>query len=46
AIAEGVEYEKQFEYLRAFDCDMVQGYYISRPLSEDAAIEFLTRWPG
>ena len=40
-VAEGVEYEKQLQYLKALDCDKVQGYYISRPLDEDKVIKFL-----
>ena len=31
-IAEGVETEKQLELLRKAECDLVQGYYFSRPL--------------
>ena len=35
-VAEGVETEKQLEILRNGKCDLVQGYYCSRPLpSED-----------
>jgi EAL domain-containing protein (putative c-di-GMP-specific phosphodiesterase class I) len=35
-VAEGVETEKQLEILREGKCDLVQGYYFSRPLpSED-----------
>ncbi len=35
-VAEGVETEKQLEILRSGKCDLVQGYYFSRPLpSED-----------
>jgi diguanylate cyclase (GGDEF)-like protein/PAS domain S-box-containing protein len=30
-IAEGVEDESQFEFLRANKCDEIQGYYISKP---------------
>lgn len=40
-VAEGVEDEKQMEYLRNHDCDKIQGYLISRPLDEDAAIRYL-----
>ncbi len=40
-IAEGVEYEKQRVYLKNFGCDKMQGYLISRPLNEDAAIMLL-----
>ncbi|WP_417204479.1 EAL domain-containing protein [Acetoanaerobium sticklandii] len=40
-VAEGVEHEKQMNYLKNFDCDRIQGYLISRPLDEAKAIEFL-----
>jgi EAL domain-containing protein (putative c-di-GMP-specific phosphodiesterase class I) len=33
-IAEGVETIKELEILKAMDCDEVQGYLISRPLSD------------
>jgi diguanylate cyclase (GGDEF)-like protein len=33
-VAEGVETLEQMEYLAAHDCDMIQGYFISRPLPE------------
>jgi EAL domain-containing protein (putative c-di-GMP-specific phosphodiesterase class I) len=38
-VAEGVEYEEQLQYLYRCGCDMVQGYLISRPIHEDAALE-------
>lgn len=31
-IAEGVETKAQFEYLRELSCDIIQGYYMGRPL--------------
>lgn len=31
-VAEGVETEEQMEFLRKADCDMIQGYFIARPL--------------
>jgi len=40
-IAEGVEHEKQREYLEKWGCDKIQGYLISKPLDKEAAIEFL-----
>jgi len=40
-IAEGVEQEGQLQYLKKYNCDMVQGYLISEPLDEDKAIVFL-----
>jgi EAL domain-containing protein (putative c-di-GMP-specific phosphodiesterase class I) len=30
-VAEGVEYESQVDYLRTILCDVVQGYYYSKP---------------
>jgi len=39
-IAEGVEDEAQMSFLRAMQCDEIQGYYFSRPLTpEDAAVK-------
>lgn len=40
-IAEGVEDMKQWEYLKDFGCDKIQGYIISKPLKEKSAIKFL-----
>ena len=34
-IAEGVEEQDQLEFLREHDCDVVQGYYYTRPLPAD-----------
>lgn len=31
-IAEGVEDEKQYEFLKNIGCDQIQGYYFSRPI--------------
>ncbi|MBR3446949.1 MAG: EAL domain-containing protein [Oscillospiraceae bacterium] len=35
AIAEGVETKEQMELLKELGCDIIQGYYLSRPLSEE-----------
>ncbi|MBI2212346.1 MAG: EAL domain-containing protein [Acidobacteria bacterium] len=40
-IAEGVETVEQRDFLRNHDCDMVQGYLYSVPLSAEAFEEFL-----
>jgi diguanylate cyclase (GGDEF)-like protein/PAS domain S-box-containing protein len=39
-IAEGVETEDQFIFLREHGCDEIQGYYFSRPLSAKAFQHF------
>ena len=31
-VAEGVEELKQIQILRSLDCDLVQGFYFSRPV--------------
>ncbi|MNR99531.1 Cyclic di-GMP phosphodiesterase Gmr [compost metagenome] len=35
-IAEGVETEEQLAYLQQHDCDLIQGYFFSRPVTSDA----------
>ncbi|MBQ7563862.1 MAG: EAL domain-containing protein [Lachnospiraceae bacterium] len=34
-VAEGVETNSQYEMLRNMDCDLIQGFYFHRPLSEE-----------
>jgi len=41
AVAEGVENEATCSWLRDLGCDVIQGYYISRPLEADAASAWL-----
>ena len=33
-VAEGVETKEQATLLKSFDCDIVQGYFYSKPLSK------------
>lgn len=40
-VAEGIEHEKQLQYLRKFNCDKIQGYLISRPVDDKAALALL-----
>lgn len=42
-ICEGVETEQQIAFLRSVDVNYVQGYYYSRPLSEEDFITYLER---
>ena len=39
--AEGVETKEQLEYLKKLNCDIIQGYYFSRPLSVDNFKKFV-----
>lgn len=41
--AEGIENENQIAFLKSFSCDRLQGYYFSKPLPFDQAIEYLTK---
>ena len=40
-IAEGVENEAQMSFLRAHQCDEIQGYYFSKPLAADKVADKL-----
>ncbi|MGM0678078.1 putative bifunctional diguanylate cyclase/phosphodiesterase [Ectothiorhodospira marina] len=40
-VAEGVEARHQLEFLKALECESVQGYYFSRPLPYDELCEYL-----
>jgi diguanylate cyclase (GGDEF)-like protein/PAS domain S-box-containing protein len=40
-IAEGVETEAQMSFLKAHQCDEIQGYYFSKPLSPEQAADKL-----
>ena len=42
-VAEGVETEEQYLELKAMGCDLVQGYYFSKPVPPEAFDRFLTR---
>jgi EAL domain-containing protein (putative c-di-GMP-specific phosphodiesterase class I) len=44
-VAEGLESAAQLKFLRGLECDMVQGYYISRPLAAADCALFLQRSP-
>ena len=42
-IAEGVENEEQKNIYRDLGCDYIQGYYYSKPISEEEFIEYLKK---
>ena len=42
-IAEGVESEEQYEFLKGQGCDRMQGYLLSKPMPAAKTREFLTK---
>lgn len=44
-VAEGIETVNQLEFMRAHQCDNVQGYYFSRPVPPDEFARLLTNAP-
>lgn len=40
-VAEGVETQEQLQWLADFECDIVQGYFLSRPVPESKFISML-----
>ena len=45
-IIEGVEHSWQFNRLREFGADVIQGYYFSKPISAEEAIDFAVKTDG
>jgi len=45
-VAEGVETKEQLDLLDSFGCELVQGYYYSRPLPLEDVIEYLRTEDG
>ena len=43
-VAEGVESAQQVQLLHEVGCDIIQGYYYSKPLPLDELLEFLDFW--
>ena len=41
SVFEGVETKEQRDFLKSIDCDMIQGYFYSRPLNEQDYLEFV-----
>lgn len=40
-IAEGIEFGHQLDYLKKYDCNMFQGYLVSKPIPETEFINFM-----
>lgn len=43
-VAEGVEQAQQVDILRKMNCDIIQGYYYSKPLPMHELLEFIKFW--
>lgn len=43
-VAEGVETKAHVELLRGMHCDILQGYYFSKPVPRDALIDYITTY--
>lgn len=43
-LAEGVETAEQLSFLREVGCDVIQGYYFSKPLPEEQFLERIYAW--
>lgn len=43
-VAEGIETVGQYDFLADMKCDYIQGFLMSKPLDENAAIEFVERY--
>jgi len=40
-VAEGVEVEAQYDFLKSVDCDEIQGFFFSKPLPGDELIKYV-----
>ena len=40
-VAEGVETQGQLDKLNEYDCDLIQGYFFSKPLKSDEFVDYL-----
>ena len=45
-VAEGVETEEQFEYLKSIKCDSIQGYLLGRPMPPEQVENLLKEAAG
>ena len=46
AVAEGVECADTWDFLTSAGCDVMQGYYASRPLAPENFLPWVTDWNG
>ena len=44
SVAEGVQHRPDWDLLGRLRCDVVQGYFIARPMSEEGLEAWTTQW--
>lgn len=44
SVAEGIESQKDWDYLRSLGCDIAQGYFISKPIPADEFFNWAKEW--
>lgn len=44
SVAEGVETQEEWDMLKSMNCDVVQGYFIAKPMDSAAFLEFCTNY--
>ena len=44
SVAEGIQHRPDWELLNELGCDMMQGYFIARPMSEEGLEAWATQW--
>lgn len=42
-IAEGVETEEQYEYLKKVNCDNIQGFLLGKPMDSASIVELIKK---
>ena len=45
-VAEGVEHQEQFELLQSYKCELLQGYFISKPVNYEEIIRTIQQNPS
>ncbi len=46
SVAEGIETAADWQLLRELDCDLAQGHFIGRPMTNDGVCDWLSSWQG
>jgi len=44
SVAEGVEDQADWDFLRQAGCDLAQGYFVARPMPADHVLDWVARW--